>query len=267
MCPQRLVKMVVAIIWTTLTGLGSVAAWGQAACSLASTSQARVVQAGKAVELPTILADCKGAMIEQGDVVACVEDRRGRLLCRTFAAGDRISAQLLNASAGNHRWLDVVIALLKGDIEDKSAVDRGGPDIALPKGKVMFISGALELDFAEASLAGVERVLFTDVVTGKVVAQAAATRKTAVDVRLFVPGHTYAWTIRSRDQMLDETSGRFAVLDAKGQRPARDEAVRIHAQEGIGKAAQALMLAAWLSEHELPFDARQVLHSADFASQ
>lgn len=237
------------------------------ACSIAARGSSLVTLGGQAVALPATPPDCEGVVVARGEVVVCVQDRRGRLQCRQFAAGSTLSAKLLGPVDASRGWLDVLGELLAGEPRSTGAQNRGDTETALPSGVVAFASGDIMVDPASRWFGEVERIDIIDAESGATVATLRSSGSSVISRRMLVPGRSYAWTIRSRSAALDETSGRFRVATAEELGVVDREASRIAANELAGPAGRALMLAAWLHKRGLRFDAQQVLRRAGLGEQ
>lgn len=237
------------------------------ACSIAARGEALVTVGGQPLALPATPPDCVGAVVARGEVIVCVQDRRSRLQCRPFGAGTTLSAALLGPVDGARGWLDVLSDLLGGEARSAGALNRGAAERALPTGPVAFAAGAITLDPADGWAREVERVDIVDAESGATVATLRGPGRSELARRQLAPGRTYVWTIRSRAAMLDETAGRFSLAGAQELAEVESEINRIDADHRAGPAGRALMLAAWLQQRGLRFDARQVLRSAGLSER
>lgn len=232
-------------------------------CTLAGVGAAATVMLGGApVVLPALMPDCNGARVTAGQVVACVQDQRERLHCRELVAVATVSATAWPAVGAGSGWLDRVLALLRGSVERSDAISRSltATDV-LPVGPVAFLDTQLELDFSSQALAGVDRIDFTDVLSGERVASVTGPGVQLLDTqRLLRPGRSYTWTLRSSNPAMDEAARRFTNLDAE-QRLALDEALKA-ANEHPSPVARAVATAAVVQARGLTFDAAVLLRRA-----
>lgn len=133
----------------------------------------------------------------------------------------------------------------------------------LPTGPVVLVQGQVDVDFSLPALNGIEYVDFEDTASGERIARVQRSGAHSVDAALFRPGRSYRWTLASPVPML-APGGRFIIQD-----PSLASRVREHAQQlaasGADPAAQALMLATWLDEQGLTYDAQATLRQAGFA--
>ena len=232
-------------------------------CTLAGVGDtAAVMLSGARVVLPALLPDCNGARVTAGKVVACVQDHRERLQCRELVAVATVTATAWPAVGVGSAWLTQVLALLRGSVERSDAISRK-PTAAdvLPEGPVAFLEAKMPVDFADEALADVDRIDFTDVLSGERVASVSGPGVQLMDLqRLLRPGRSYSWTLRSNKPEIDETTQRFTYLGAE-ERQALDEALSAANDHG-SPTANTLVTAAMMQGRGLSFDAAMLLRSA-----
>lgn len=250
-----------------LLGVAGTGAQAATPCSLTSTGAALVMSAKRPVTLPAALSDCEGLRVQRGPVVACVQDRRERLACRTLEGGTTIEARHLPTPGSGRDWLDVVLSLLRGGGEPVGAVSRRTALAGLPAGTVAFLGVMPEVLPGRSGLQAVDRIDFRDEASGDVVWTLARTSAGPLPREPFRPGRAYVWTVRSSDAGLDEATQRFRVLGTAESAELRTDVERIAAETDAASPALALSVAAMLSRRGLEFDARQTLVRAGFAAR
>jgi hypothetical protein len=249
---QRLRRVVVAGALV----LKALDAYSAPACAIAGPVGSRVSVAGSPLELPVVLPDRDGVRVLEGPVKACVRDARGRLNCRSFGAGAVLNERDLAGAAVDTGMLATFVDLLKGKSAHAVGVTRSG-DTGLPQGTVLLLGGHLEVDFSQASLDGIEQVDFRDVVTGALVAKVRRGGARRVDGAVFRAGRVYRWSLASPVPLLAR-SGTFTI----GERALLDRAreqQKFVAGTDTDSSARALMMAAWLDQHGLAYNASQAL--------
>lgn len=257
--------MVVAIHYRSATvaaALAVLAAAGvraEPACTVAAAGSAEVARNGTPVELPALLEDCSGLRVQRGKASVCVQDRRGRLDCRTLKAVSTVTAAAFSSGTGRG-WLESLFALLKGDPTMATAVTRGEPpQMLLPSGPLLLAAGRLQIDFNDPAAAGMQRVVFRNVDGGQVVASVEAYGIQRVAASRFAVGRAYAWEAQTADGM---RVGRFHRVDPASVSP------RFHAgTANADAAARALEQAAWLQDRGFAYEARQALRQAGFTQR
>lgn len=230
-------------------------------CSLAGAAGAKVSVAGTPTEPPVLLPDCNGIKVISGEVTACVQDERNRLSCRTFSPGATMSERDLGTAGSERGLLVALLELLKGGPTTASAVTREA-STDLPTGPVVLVQGRVDVDFSLPALNGIEYVDFQDTTTNEHIARAQSKGPHSVDATLFRAGRSYRWILASPVPML-APSGRFIMQDPTLSRRVL-ERVREIAASGADQAAQALLLATWLDEQGLIYDAQATLRQAGF---
>jgi hypothetical protein len=256
---------VALLAWPALLAATGMAAHAATPCALASTGPAQVMAAGgQPVALPAALADCEGLRVLRGPVVACVQDRRDRLACRTLGEGT-IQARHLPIPGAGRNWLDIVLSLLRGDGDAVTAVSRQGVLTGLPVGTVAFLGAMPEVQPGVGALTAIDRIDFRDASSGEAVITLTRGSAGVLPRELFRPGRAYVWTVRSRDLTFDERSQRFRVLTANESAEVLAEVEQASAEKGPDPAARAVSTAAALSRRGLQFDARQTLARNGFA--
>lgn len=239
----------------------SAAACAATECSIAGRDQASVAKAGTPVKLPALLEDCEGITVTKGEIIACVQDPRGRLRCRTFSATTTLTASGLGPSGTDRGLLDVLMEMLRGEGASVGAVNRSTVESVLPTGVVAFAGGPVDLNFADPRWSDVQRIEFTDVGSGTSVLTLRGPGKASLDPALFSAGRSYAWTLRSISPMRDERTGRFSIARAAEQREAQQEAARI-SSDASDPSSQAATIAVWLHSRGLHYDAGRALRRA-----
>ena len=233
-------------------------------CSLAGAAGAKVSVAGTTIEPPALLPDCNGIKVISGKVTACVQDERNRLSCRTFSSGTTMNEGDLETAGSERGLLVALLELLKGGSTIASAVTREA-NTGLPTGPVVLVQGRVDVDFSLPALNGIEYLDFHDTATGDRIARVQSKGPHSVDAALFRSGRSYRWTLASPVPML-APSGRFIIQDPTLSRRVLEQVQQI-AASGADQAAQALMLATWLDEQGLTYDAQATLRQAGFAQR
>lgn len=251
--------------------LGAVpAAHAAITCSLVHKEGTVVIDGrGQSIELPSIdNTQCEGARVQQGDVTACTRDGRGRTHCKTFHAGEKITAASLPVS-GNHGGPLVEIRKLLGGSPDLvPAVSRGGADSGvtslMPNGSVVLLDSPFTLDFSAPALRGIESIeVHADHHDGPVVAVLSPQGATRLDLDILQSGQRYSWRIDVGPSGLPRF-GVFNLAPATLRRQAHVEEARLRKMLPADKGAQAVMLAEWLQSHGCAWDAARVLQRAGF---
>lgn len=252
-------SLIRAIVSCTLM-FGACSSFSAVRCSLSDAGSAAASKNGAALTLPLVLDDCLGVEVLRGRVVACVQDSRERLTCREMAATTAINASSLPNSGTGRGWLDVVMAVLRGDVARRDAVSRQIEIGDLPRGPVAFVGGPWVVRLGFGPFARVDRIDLTDAQSGERLATLASGETHSLEAReLFRSGRVYAWTLRSSDSAIDDSSGKFTVISAAAFTALERELSQVPSATGIGKSARALMAASVLKEQGFDFDARQWL--------
>ncbi len=238
-------------------------------CSLIASPAGTVTRAGSKLELPAQADACEGLRVASGAIIACVQDRRARLQCQTFSAGETLSAKKLRPAPGNKSWELALLDLLRGGESQRPAVTRG-PDEAfrayLPQGSVLLLAPDFVIDFSDPALRETAAIEFrSDAANGPVLTTVSGNGRMRVRTDLFQRGKTYWWSIQTRDAMLPQ-HGSFLVLGEPSLREARARKASLVA--GAAAAARdpaaSLPFAEWLAGRNLVFDSAQELLRAGF---
>lgn len=232
-------------------------------CSLNAVKAGKASADSTEVSLPVRLPDCTNIRVTAGEVVACVQDQRGRLICRTFRADERVVEQRFGVEGTARTWRAAIVDYLAGRVDQESAVSRGPEQRDyLPAGRVIFIDDRFAIDFNRIGLPDIDAIEFRrDITTGPLVLRIPAALVSTVDASQFAPGTSYWWNALGQNKV--KASGRFFVVDAGTRRQAQAIADELKQQYPTDQAAQAMVFADWLREHGFDFDAAQVLIRAE----
>ncbi len=237
-------------------------------CSIAALEDGTVEQNGQAVPLPAQLRSCEGATVTGGSVVACAQDRRSRLTCRTLAKGTTITPDAILKSEAVGGWFLGFMDVLRGGAGSSVAVSRGATSLDLPTGPVLLLDDRMTIDFTAAGLGAIDAIEFHEgSTTGPVVATlSVGTGKASLDTKRLARGKTYWWTLRASGKDAGGGIGSFALQGNALLKEARAQQRDIARRTGRDKTAAAMMLAHWLWEQGLAFDAAQVLQAHELTA-
>ena len=254
-------KAAIALVGLSLIALEALATFD---CSLIESPEGAVSQAGKALSLPLQVANCEGVGVTSGTVIACVQDRRSRLICRSVQAGETVTASKFFPGQSMRGWTLALLDIIRGGETERGAVSRGAEQAAacLPRAGVLLLQESFVIDFNDPALDGIETIEFRqDSATGPVIARVSGVGVHTVSRSRFQRGETYWWRALSSSSGLP-TMGSFVVLDAKRLRQAQTVEASLAPPGRVDRAARAVMMAEWLYTEGFLFDAAQTLLAA-----
>lgn len=239
-------------------------------CSLVSRDggTAENTQTHETIALPAArYPACEQVVVRSGSVTACTRDNRDRGLCQTYTAGQRLTAERLRVNGSSQGPWQVLVSWLQGNPDRVAAVSRGGDGSGLPPlptGAVALIAPMLKADFDRPALRGAEGIdVHEGGPDGPLIAQLSASTKPSLPANRLKPGTTYWWMVQTHQPILP-LSGHFSVLPSTERREALAEARRVKRAAPNDPAAQAVMLAGWLQDHECEHEARALLTTQGF---
>lgn len=235
-------------------------------CSLAATGPATVTRGVERIDVPSEQANCEGLRVRGGPLVACVQDHRNRLSCRTLQGDITIEASHLPTPGSGRSWFATIRHLLGGSSDSATgAVSRRGTIDGLPEGPVALVGPLPPVSLTQGALEGVNRIEFRDEATRDIVWTVTRANPAPPPNDTFKPGRRYLWTLRGPNAKLDEATRRFQVLPAGELAEVNAEVQQLTAGSALTDPAVALPVAAALQVRGLLFDARAVLARAGFA--
>lgn len=236
-------------------------------CALIESPKGAVSHAGKALSLPVQVSNCDGVRVTTGAVIACSQDRRSRLICRSFHAGETVTASRLFPGQSVKGWTLALLDIIRGGETERGALSRGSEQAAayLPQARVLLLQESFVIDFDHPALDGIETIEFRqESATGPVIVRVPSVGVRTVSSSRFQRGESYWWSALSSRSGLP-VIGSFVVLDATRLRQARTvEASLAHPNGAADPAARAVMMAEWLYTEGFPFDAAQTLLTTGF---
>lgn len=236
-------------------------------CSMIEASSGSASRNGSSLSLPLQIPNCEGVRVTSGTVVICAQDRRKRLVCRSFHEGETVTAGKLFPGPAGTGWTLAMLDLIRGGADERRAVSRGADqaNAYLPQGAVLLLRDDFLIDFSHPALAGIQAVEFRQgSATGQILVSVPAIGVRTVSSSQFRRGETYWWNVVARRSGLP-FSGAFSVLDAQHLRDTRAVEAALASTGGAqDRQARAVMLAEWLYTQDLPFDAAQTLLAAGF---
>jgi hypothetical protein len=222
-------------------------------CTVAAQGAAELRIQGSLASLPLSLADCRGAVVARGTVVACVAAAEGLPSCRAFGAGQAIDFHGLGAAsaAGPLGGLQRVLRVRPGQPPEMPR----GAETLLPSKVVLLLDAMLLVDFAEADMQGVEAVEFRrDGIDGPLTARIErAPGPASIAGESFVAG-PYYWAVPVPGGRPNQAPRRFS-LAAEQERQAVVDRLRVFDRQQAGPLATAMMRAAWLAQQNYDYDA------------
>lgn len=235
-------------------------------CSLAATGPATVTRGVERIDIPSEQANCEGLRVQGGPLVACVQDHRKRLSCRTLNGDITIQPSDLPTPGSGRNWFAAIRALLSGSSDSTAwAVSRRGTIEGLPDGPVVLVGSLPPVTLGQGALEGVDRIEFLDETTRDVAWTVTRANPAMPPNDIFKPGHRYLWILRASNSRLDEVTRRFQVLPARELAEVNAEIQQLITPSSLTDPAVALPVAAMLKDRGLLFDARAVLARAGFA--
>jgi hypothetical protein len=230
-------------------------------CTAVAAGNAEFQVNGRPVPLPASVANCRGARVNKGQVIACIADTQGMPLCRTFSAGESIETRRFDSrgKVATVAGLDRVLRLQPGG---RDAAFRGvmidptrPAEPLLPAKTVLLLDGQLLVDFSEPEMQGVEAVeIRRDSSSGPIVARAPRTAGPArIAADSLADGPSY-WAVPQSGAQPTPAPKRFSLAPPQERQDVLAK-LQVFDRQQAGPLATAMMRAAWLAQQSYDYDA------------